>query len=123
MKKALSFIALALVFTTPVPSAFAADEVSDCRALRASLGPQRAVINRESKALEELAEIAERAGEAWENAENVRVLSAEHAAKADELRPAYEQTRDAFNKADGELFDKVQKFNADQSRFNSLCAG
>lgn len=125
MKRFVSLLALSFcvsALSVPAASALTPKEVRECKALHASFPQRTADIQKDQERLLELAEVAERAGEAWQNAENVRTLSAEHAAEADALRPAYEQTRDAFNSADAAFFEKTKKFKDDQFKFNTVCA-
>lgn len=125
MKKFASLLTLSLfvgAVSLPAASALTPKQVRECKALHASFPQRTADIQKDQQKLLELAEVAERAGEAWQNAENVRTLSPEHAAEADALRPAYEQTRDAFNAADAAFFEKTKKFNDDQFKFNTVCA-
>lgn len=121
MKKLISLFALGLVMTVPTAAALTADEARECQALAASFGPGKASLEAKVAERDALAVEAEAAGEAWENAENVRTLGAEAAAEADELRAVWEQKKEAFNVLEGELFEQSTKLNKDLARFNYMC--
>ncbi len=124
MKKAISLLVTALTlsaFAVPSASALTAKQVRECKALHASFPARTADIKRDEAELERLAELAERAGDAWQNAENIRTLSAEHAAEADALRAPYDAARDTFNTADAAFYEKSKRLKDDQFKFNTVC--
>jgi len=121
MKKLISLLALSLAFAGPVASALTAEDAKTCKALAESFGPAKTALEAKVAERDGLATEAEAAGEAWENAENVRTLGAESAAEADALRVVFDEKKAAFNLVEADLFEKSQKLNADFARFNYLC--
>ena len=121
MKKLISLLVLGLMLAAPSAAALTADEARECQALANSFGPAKAAVNKKVAERDALAEATEAAGEAWENAENVRTLSAEAAAEADELRAVWEEKKVEFNALESDLFTQSTKLNKDLARFNYLC--
>ena len=121
MKKIIPLLALAFIAAIPAASALTQKQVRECQALAGSFGPGKTAL--EAKVLERdtLAVEAEAAGEAWENAENVRTLGADEAAEADRLRVIFEDNKAAFEIVEADLHRASSKLNADFARFNSLC--
>jgi len=121
MKKFITLLALSLAFAVPVASALSAEDAKTCKALAESFGPAKTALEAQVVERDRLALEAEAAGEAWENAENVRTLSPEAASEADALRVTFDEKKAAFNVVEADLFEKSQKLNADFARFNNLC--
>ena len=121
MKKLISLLALGFVLAIPAASALTQAQLRECQALSKSIGPATASLEEKNLERDALAEETEAAGEAWENAENIRTLSADKAAIADSLKATYEDFKDRLNTFEGELFDSSQKLNKDVFRFNTLC--
>lgn len=121
MKKSISFLLLSLFIALPTASALTQAEARECQALAKTLGPAKTALEAQVAERDSLAAAAEAAGEAWENAENVRTLGAEKAAQADTLRVTFDEKKAAFELVEADLFEKSRKLNADFARFNNLC--
>ncbi len=121
MKKFISLIALSLLIAAPTASALTEDEVKECNSLAQSFGPNQKKIEAKVAERDVFAEETEAAGEAWENAENVRSLSADAAAEADELRATWERMKNEFDVIESELFELSRKHEANAARFNNVC--
>jgi len=121
MKKRISLLALGLILAIPAASALTQGEARECQALAASFGPAKAALEAQVSERDGLAAEAEAAGEAWENAENVRTLGADEAAAADALRISFDERKAAFELVEADLFEKSQTLNKDFARFNNLC--
>ena len=121
MKKLLSLLALSLAFAVPVASALSTEDAKTCKTLAESFGPAKTALEAKLAERDGLATEAEAAGEAWENAENVRTLSQEAAAQADALRVVFDEKKAAFEVVEADLSERSQKLNADFARFNKLC--
>ena len=121
MKKLISLLALSLTLTVPMAAALTADEARECQALAESFGPAKTSLEQKVAERDTRAAEAEAAGEAWQNAENVRTLGAEAAAEADSLKAAYDAKKADFNAFEAELHSASTKLNANFARFNSLC--
>ena len=121
MKKLVSLLALSFALAVPVASALSVEDAKTCKALAESFGPAKTALEAKVAERDGLATEAEAAGEAWENAENVRTLGKEAAAEADALRVVFDEKKTAFEVVEADLFEKSQKLNADFARFNNLC--
>ena len=121
MKKIASLLALGFILAIPAASALTQEQARECRALAESLGPAKAALETRVAERDGLAAEAEAAGEAWENAENVRTLGAEAAAEADALKITFQDKKAAFELVEADLFENLQKLTADSNRFNNLC--
>lgn len=121
MKKLIPLLALSFVLAVPAASALTQAQIRECQALSKSIGPTKAALEEQVSERDALAEDTEAAGEAWENAENVRTISSERAATADRLKAIYEDYKDRLNTFEADLFDDSQKLNKDLLRFNTLC--
>jgi len=121
MKKLISLLAFSFALAVPIASALSTEDAKTCKALAESFAPAKAALEAQVAERDRLALEAEAAGEAWENAENVRTLSPEAAGEADALSVTFDEKKNAFNVVEADLFEKSQKLNADFARFNNLC--
>ena len=121
MKKLVSLLAIGLVVIAPTASALTQGEARECQALAESFGPAKAILEAKVAERDTLAIETEAAGEAWENAENVRTLGAEAAAEADALKVTFEEKKASFNTFEADLFERSQAFRKNSARFNNLC--
>lgn len=69
-----------------------------------------------------LADEAEAAGEAWENAEALRNFSADNAAEADALKASFDEAKARFYSFENRLREDTNALNRDANEFNSICA-
>ncbi len=121
MRKIVSLFALGFILAAPAASALTQAQARECRMLAETLGPAKAALQVRVAERDALAAEAEAAGEAWENAENVRTLGEDAAAQADSLRVTFDEKKAAFELVEAELFEHSQKLNANFNRFNNLC--
>lgn len=122
MKKLAVLFTLSLVLATPIASALTQSEARECKALAASFAPAKTAIEAKLAKREGLAAEAEAAGEAWENAENIRTLSRETAKDAEALKKIFQTRKADFERFEADLQSASEKLNADFNRFNTLCA-
>lgn len=121
MTKLLSVLVLGAILISPAAFGLTGEQARECQGLAKSFGPAKAALEKQVAERDALAASAEAAGEAWENAENVRTLGAEKAAEADALRITFDERKAAFERVEADLFEKSQKLNSDFARFNALC--
>lgn len=121
MKKRASLLALSFILASPAAFALTQSQARECQALAGSFAPARADLEAKVAQRDALALEAEAAGEAWENAENIRTLSADKAAEADALRESFEAKKAEFEVIEESLHIASSKLNRDFSRFNTLC--
>lgn len=114
----------ALLSIAPLAMAHAngAATVKSCRALAAELPARQADITKMTSARDTAAETVETAGEAWEEAETHRLVSAGHASAADTAKAAYEAARSTLTGQELALQDAASGFNDDVAAFNKRCA-
>lgn len=121
MKKLIPVLCLAIAATSPIASALTPSEVKWCKATAASFGDRQAAIQKDNAERTALAEKAELAGEAWENAEALRNFGDAEAAEADKTKLAYDEAKAAFYEVDTRVTENTIKLNADFEKFNSVC--
>ena len=122
MKKLIFIFALSTMLATPFASALTPEEIRECQTLAASFAPTKKAIEGKVAERDVLAADTEAAGEAWQNAQNVRYLTPERAAEADALRLVWDQKKEAFNTFESELWEMSNNLKKDSRRFNLLCA-
>lgn len=93
-----------------------------CKAIAATLGPKQTDITRQTAERDSAAETAEMTGEAWEDAETLRLASAGHAATADEARLAYDEAKKLLARREMALQASVSQYNDDVAVYNNRCA-
>jgi len=92
-----------------------------CRALQAAIAPKQAGIADLTEARDASVELAETAGQAWDDVEILRLVSKAHAEAADREKALYEAAREKLASDELALQDAVQEFNAEVSKFNARC--
>lgn len=92
-----------------------------CKAMQASLVPRQADIDVLHARRDASAEAVELAGQAWEDAEIHRLVSARHAEAADREKLAYEEARKQLARDELALQSTLKQFNTDVAAFNARC--
>ncbi|MEM7662841.1 MAG: hypothetical protein AAF292_11370 [Pseudomonadota bacterium] len=121
MKRLILPLLLAFSLSAPA-SALTENEVRQCRAMAATFAPKKAEFDEMAAKRDELALLAEKAGEAWENAETLRNFSPEAAAEADIAKAKYDAARAAFDQVQYAWAAAGRQLNADFSAYNAKCA-
>lgn len=116
MISSLSAAIAVLVFAVPSASALS------CAEQAASLQDQQAEAQEIAAAREELLEAVEAAGDAWEDVEIHRLVSAGHATTADEAKATYESLKADLIQKEISLQDLVVTLNQDVAAYNETCA-
>lgn len=113
-----------IILTVPVAAAQAnsTQDVQACRAMAATIAPREAEIAALAAERDDVAASVERYGDAWEDAEALRLASAGHAATADAAKAAYDEARKLLSRREMALQATVRQFNADADAFNNRCA-
>lgn len=113
-----------ILLGAPMAAAHAngAMSVKACKALAAELPSRQADISKMTGERDTAAATVETAGEAWEEAETHRLVSAHHASAADEAKAAYEAARNVLTDQELALQDVASNYNDDVAAFNSRCA-
>ncbi len=99
-----------------------ASDVAACKAMQATLAPRVAEITDLTSKRDASAELVEATGEAWEDVEIHRLVSAGHAAKADSEKAVYEDARRQLARDEMALQASLKQYNADVAVFNGRCA-
>ncbi|MEM1391426.1 MAG: hypothetical protein AAGG45_10120 [Pseudomonadota bacterium] len=124
MIKTLSFCSAALamlVLSIPTASALTNPEARQCNALGKSLKARQADAKAKAQMRESLLIEVEAAGDAWEEAEELRNFSNEYASKADTTKATYETLKANLLQEELLLQDLVGRMNQDVARYNRTC--
>ena len=117
------FIAATLIAGAALPaSALTPAEVKKCNAMAASFGAKKAEVLKAKEALEKMAADTELAGETWEAAEEMKLLSPAAAKEADDAKAHWETLKGDFYKKQIALQSQVQMLNKDMAAYNRSCA-
>ncbi len=117
----IAFLSSAMVLPLAPASALTDREVKQCKAMGASIKVRERQLTERGEARMSDAEAVEAAGEAWENAETIRPISAQHAADADAKKAAYDKLKTDFMRADMAYQSEVAMVNNDVAAFNGVC--
>ncbi len=117
----MSALALGAVTALPV-SALTPQHAEKCQAMAQSIEAKTAQVKAASSERDALAKIAETKGEAWEEVEVHRLVSAGHADAADAAKAEYEAARQAFARAEMALRGQVRMHEQNVASFNAQCA-
>ena len=124
MIKTLSFCSATLamlVLSIPTASALTNPEVRQCNALGKSLKARQADAKAKAETRESLLVEVETAGDIWEEAEEERLFSQDHASKADTTKATYETLKADLLQEELLLQDLVSRINQDVARYNRIC--
>ena len=115
---------VAVLASVPMASAQALSDrdMRRCQAMAATMAPKQADIQKHQEKRASLLEIVEAKGEAWDNAEAMRLFSEDEAAAADAAKEAYEQSKFELHNVERALQAKVAQFNQDVASYNQTCA-
>ncbi len=121
-KSLAAFAVMAAMVAAPAAAAPGPADLERCQAMQATMIPKRNEIERITAKRDDLAVKVETLGEAWQNAEAMRNLSADYAKQADEALYAYEEAERSFANTERGLSGLVRMFNKDVAAFNRSCA-
>lgn len=97
-------------------------EAPSCATWAKKIKSRQGQIQSQLKKRDELALAAEDAGEAWENAEGIRHMSAAYAQEADQTYQDYLTAKETFEDVQTQLMQSVDQLNRDMAKFNKRCA-
>lgn len=117
----LALVSAFALFGAPAATALTQDEVNQCNALASSFAPRKAEFDDKSALRDTLATKAEEAGDAWEDAEALRLFSAEHTQAANTAEAEYLEAKAAFETAESEVRALGAALNEDFTIFNTKC--
>lgn len=92
-----------------------------CLAMQASLKPRQEEIDTLHAQRDASAEAVETTGQAWDDVEVHRLMSAQHAEAADREKLAYEEARKQLARDELALQSALKQYNADVAVFNARC--
>ena len=116
----LALALLAAAFSGPAFANGKADAAA-CKAMQAALKPRQQEVDTLLAQRDASAESVEVTGEAWDDAETMRLASAAHASAADTTKAAYEEARQQLAKDELALQSVLKQYNADITTFNTRC--
>jgi hypothetical protein len=90
--------------------------------MAATMAPKKAEIETLQAKRDEMAMGVEQLGEVWEDAEIHRLASPALAAKADEIKVAYQEARQKLMATEYALQALARQFNRDIASYNQSCA-
>lgn len=123
MIKQIAISAFLLAAIAPVASAqMTTAQVERCQMLGQTFDIKKANVATATEKRDALAADAEAKGEAWENAEALRLFSADKAAVADAAKAAFDEARKAFNFANMALRSQTRMLQQDSAVYNAACA-
>ena len=118
-----TLICAASLFALSLPAAALTQaEVRQCQAMAATFEAKTGAVEAAKAKRDALAEAAEIAGEAWEDTEIHRNISARHAASADAAKKAWDTAKAEFARSEMALQALVRQLNSDMAQFNTKCA-
>ena len=115
-------IAAVLASAASPASSLTQNEVKRCNAMAASFAAKKAEIITAKSALDEKVELVEAAGERWEAAEEMRLMSPQSANDADSSKANWESLKSEVMREQMALQSRVQMLNKDMAAFNASCA-
>ena len=120
MKLRLLIIA---AFTLMAPAnALTQDEVKRCNAMSASFAAKKAEIVEAKAALDAKAAETEIAGERWQAAEEMKLVSPQAAKKAGDAKATWDSLKKDVAREQFALRSRVEMLNNDVASFNRSCA-
>ncbi len=118
----ISSLALMTVSIVPAASALTSQEIRACNAMRASIEVRQQEAGESVETRTKMTEEVELAGDAWEEAEALRLFSETHAADADAKKMAYETLKGDLMSFEMALQSQVAVLNADAADYKESCA-
>ena len=114
---------VALMIAMPATAdALSPKQVERCRAMKSTLAPKQAEIEKATASRDELAARAEALGEQYEDAQVMRLASSSNAEAADSAKAEFDAARRAFAQAEFALQANARQFNQDVADYNRSCA-
>lgn len=121
MSRLLISALVAAFAVSPIASAMTPSDVRTCNSLASGFKTKSAAYEAAQAERDEAAAEAELAGDAWEEAEDLRLFSDENALQADTALVAYEAARADFEMAEAAVQEQGVALNAEISRYNARC--
>lgn len=115
-------IAVLLASAASPAASLTQNEVKRCNAMAASFAAKKAEIISAKTALDKKVEQVEAAGERWEAAEEMRLMSPQSANEADSSKANWESLKSEAMREQMALQSRVQMLNKDMAAFNASCA-
>ena len=113
----------ALLASAAVPaSALTQAEIEKCNAMSQSFSAKQTAIKKAKAALDKKAELAEEAGERWEAAEEMKLISARNAKMASDAKTEWERLKNEVYREQMALQSNLKMLNKDIAAFNTSCA-
>lgn len=125
MIKILPILATVLAMTSmPIASASAltAQQVRQCKAMAASIEVRQNEVQQRVEARDALSAQVEQAGVVWDDAEAVRLFSAQQAADADTKQATYEDLKGRLLRTEAALQSDVAMINSDIAAYREMCS-
>lgn len=120
----LKYLSIAALLVSVAFPAFSLtqSEIKKCNAMAASFKAKKVEITEAKKVLDEKAAKTELAGEEWEAAEQMKLMSPQAAKEADVTKAAWEALKSEVYRDQVALQSKVQMLNKDVAAFNASCS-
>ena len=122
MKSRLILAAIAALMVAAPSHALSPDDIKRCNAMAASFEAKKAEIQTAKAALDEKAAATELAGERWEAAEQMKLMSPQAAQEAETSKADWEALKKEVMRDQYALKSQVQMLNKDVAAFNASCA-
>lgn len=106
---------------SPFAAAMTPSDVRTCNSLASGFKAKTAAYETAQAERDEAAAEAELAGDAWEEAEDLRLFSDENAMEADTALAVYEAAKADFEMAEAAVQEQGMALNAEISRYNARC--
>jgi len=121
MKYIASAVAIA-AFCVPSASALSQADIKRCNAMSASFTAKKAEMKTAKEALDAKAAATEEAGERWEAAEQMKLMSPKGAMEATEAKAVWDELKKDVMREQMALQSQAQMLNRDVAAFNASCA-
>jgi len=122
MNRLLIAAIFALVSPVAAADAASARDMARCQAMSSTFGPKQKQVAELKEARDAQAEVVETYGEAWDDFEILRNVSAVNAANADAAKADYEAAKAELIRLEQGLQAAVADLNTDISAYNQSCA-
>lgn len=106
---------------SPVAAAMTPSDVRTCNSLASGFKTKTAAYETAQAERDEAAAEAELAGDAWEEAEDLRLFSDENAIQADTALMTYNAAKADFEMAEAAVQEQGMALNFEISRYNARC--
>lgn len=120
--KMIALSACIAIGLAPSAVALTQDEIKRCNAMAASFAAKKAEITEAKALLDAKAEETELAGERWEAAEAMKLMSPQAAKEAEDSKAAWDALKKDVYREQIALQSRVKLLNSDVASFNASCA-